>query len=138
MFTWASLMAICLLALAVEGGRPKRAAVGPVWPTRKIAYQFAFEYDMTARLQVQATLKQIEKVLEVDGEKCLEFHERDEDKDYILFRNIGNRECSSGIGYFPGINRVSLGYDCLEQGTVMHEIMHRLVRLELQFLSLRS
>ena len=127
MLVWSiqALVLLGLFALTVESGRPKRAAVGPIWPTTKIAYQFSFEYDMTAKLQVEKTLKQIEKILEVDGQKCLQFTERDEEKDYILIRNIGNRECSSGIGYFPGINRVSLGYDCLEPGTVMHEIMHR-------------
>ena len=119
---------LSLLAASVDcraAGRAKRAVAGPKWPTKKIAYQFSFEYDASARQQVENVLKQIEKMLEVDGEKCLEFAPRDAERDYVLIRNIGNKECSSGIGYYPGINRVSLGYNCLETGTIMHEIMHR-------------
>lgn len=105
--------------------RVLRAAVGPTWPTRQIPYAFSniIDFGFEDRDLIKTTLKQIEASLAIDGETCIEFVERDKEKDYILFFNRG--DCSSGIGYQPGLNNVSLASSCLTSGTIVHEVMHR-------------
>ncbi|CAF0843490.1 unnamed protein product [Brachionus calyciflorus] len=104
----------------------KRSAVGPLWPNKKIPYTFSniIEFNLNERELIKNALKQLETSLAINGETCLEFIERHNEPDYILFTDNG--ECSSGIGYFPGKNRISLADDCIKTGTVIHEVMHRL------------
>lgn len=105
--------------------RPKRSPVGPLWPNRKIPYAFSniIEFDFEQRDLIRITLSEIQESLKVDGEKCLEFSERIDESDYILFTEMEG--CSSGIGYFPGKNLISLNDECMTKGTIIHEIMHR-------------
>lgn len=106
--------------------RPKRSAVGPIWPQKSIPYAFSniMEFDFEARALIKQALKEIEESLGINGENCIQFKDRSQEKDFILFVNRG--DCSSGIGYFPGVNNISLAENCLTSGTIIHEVMHRL------------
>lgn len=105
--------------------RFKRAPVGPIWPVPQIPYAFSniIEFDFQDRIKIKSVLKEIEESLSVNGDKCIEFVERINQKDYILFVDKG--DCSSGIGYYPGNNKISLSRECLTTGTIIHEVMHR-------------
>lgn len=123
---------ILLLSLSGnEAGRAKRAIIGQRWPSNKIAYEISKDYDALSRLLIKNAISAFENALIVDDEKCLEFVDRqgheEEYADYILIKNNG--ECSSGVGYFRGPNKISLGYMCLESGTIQHELMHRYIYL---------
>jgi hypothetical protein len=105
--------------------RMKRAALGPLWPTRRIPFTFSniMEFDFDERNLIKHTLKQVEESLSIEGETCIEFVERENEKDYILFVNEG--DCSSSIGYTSGRNNISLADGCMKRGTIIHEVMHR-------------
>lgn len=105
--------------------KKKRAAVGPLWPDRKIPYAFSniIEFNFDERIKIKDALKEIQTSLIVDGEICIEFVERINENNYILFTDTG--DCSSGIGFFPGKNKISLADECLNTGTIIHEVMHR-------------
>ena len=125
------LLVTCWLIASFESKafnirREKRGLVGPLWPSNSIAYAFSnkHEFDADARKKIELVLKEIEQLLSVDGEHCIEFVHRDFQQDYILFVDKG--DCSSNIGFSKGINMISLGKHCLTTGTIMHEIMHRL------------
>jgi hypothetical protein len=81
------------------------------------------EFDIDSRAKIESALKLFEISLTIDGDGCLEFVPRKNEKDYILFVDGG--DCSSSIGYYPGVNRISLSRQCRTAGTVMHEVMHR-------------
>ena len=48
----------------------------------------------------------MQESLNVDGDTCIEFVPRKNEKDYVLF--FDGDECSSKIGYQPGANKISL------------------------------
>jgi hypothetical protein len=104
----------------------KRSPVGPVWPTKRIAYSFSniIEFDFKERVIIEQAIKMFEVSLAIDGETCLEFVPRKNETDYILFVDTG--DCSSSLGYYPGQNRISIAKYCYQIGTIMHELMHRL------------
>jgi hypothetical protein len=104
----------------------RRSPVGPVWPSKKIPYAFSniLEFDFEARVIIERAIKMFEISLAIDGEHCLEFVPRKNEKDYILFVDGG--DCSSSIGFYSGVNRISLAKYCYQIGTIMHELMHRL------------
>lgn len=103
----------------------KRAAVGPLWPSKKIPYAFSniIEFDFDERIKIRDALQEIQTSLIVNGDLCIEFVERLNEENYILFTDTG--DCSSGIGFFPGKNKISLADECLNTGTIIHEVMHR-------------
>lgn len=105
-------------------GKYKRAAVGPTWP-KKIPYAFSniIEFDFPDRSKIESALARIQESLSINGEDCIQFVPRTNERDYILFVDKG--DCSSGIGFYPGINKISLSRSCLVEGIIMHEIMHR-------------
>jgi hypothetical protein len=109
-----------------ERRRFRRSPVGPVWPSKKIPYAFSniLEFDFEARVIIERAIKKFEISLAIDGEPCLDFTPRKNEKDYILF--VDNGDCSSGIGFYSGVNRISLSKYCYQEGTIMHELMHRL------------
>jgi hypothetical protein len=98
----------------------KRALVGPIWPTNKIAYAFTdnVEFDFNSRKQIEHILKQTEILLSVNGESCIEFIPRHDETDYILFVDKG--DCSSSIGYHKGINTISLSKECITYGKLYY------------------
>ena len=114
--------------------RRARAAVGPIWPQKKIPYAFTniIEFDFHARDTIKAALREIEESLAINGIDCIQFTERENERDYILFVNKG--DCSSGIGYYPGANNVSLAEGCHTTGIIIHEIMHRLLGLKIKII----
>lgn len=120
-----------LLICTIASARPKRSPVGPLWPDRKIPFAFTniIEFDFEERDLIRATLKEIQESLSVEGDRCLEFTERTDQKDYILFTEMNG--CSSGIGFFPGKNQISLTDECMNKGTIIHEIMHRYLFLSI-------
>lgn len=120
-FSFYQVLFIC----SIVSARPKRSPVGPLWPIRKIPFAFSniIEFDFQERDLIRTTLREVQESLKVDGEKCLEFSERIDESDYILFTEMEG--CSSGIGYFPGRNLISLNNECMTKGTIIHEIMHR-------------
>ena len=113
------------IAAAVK--RVRRGAVGPKWPTKRIPFAFSniIDFDFDERIVIKNVLKQIQESLAVNGDVCIEFVERTNEKDYILFVDKG--DCSSGIGYFTGLNNISINKACFNTGTIIHEVLHRLV-----------
>lgn len=105
--------------------RERRAAVGPIWVTKQVPFAFSniIEFDFDDRALIKNVLRQIQDSLSVNGDLCIEFVERTNQKDYILFVDKG--DCSSGIGFFSGINNISLTKSCLNTGTIIHEVLHR-------------
>ena len=105
---------ICLLALALVFdtvksstlSRQRRSPIGPVWPTKKIPYAFSniIEFDFEARATIERAIKLFEISLTIDGDSCIEFVPRKSESNYILFVDGG--DCSSGIGYYSGVNRI--------------------------------
>lgn len=124
-----SLIIVIVLAIGLAQSasirKEKRAAVGPVWSSKKIPYAFSniIEFDFDDRALIKNVLQQIQESLSVNGEMCIEFVERTNEKDYILF--VDKNDCSSGIGFFPGINNISLSKSCIKTGTIIHEVLHR-------------
>ena len=74
----------------------RRSSVGPVWPTKKIAYAFSniLEFDFEARLLIEKAIKMFETSLAINGDSCIDFVPRRNETDYILFVDGG--DCSSG------------------------------------------
>jgi hypothetical protein len=107
--------------------RGRRSAVGPIWPEKIIPYAFSniIEFDFDARIKVREALREIEQSLAINGEDCIMFVERKNEPNYIVFVNKG--DCSSGIGYENGPNKISLAETCLDKGTIIHEVMHRYI-----------
>lgn len=105
--------------------RRRRAAVGPMWPTKRIPFAFSniIDFDFEERAIVKSVLRQIEESLSVNGDACIQFVERTNEKDYMLFVDKG--DCSSGIGFVAGLNHVSLNRQCLKTGSIIHEVLHR-------------
>jgi hypothetical protein len=133
--TFSALLLLLLLAIARSASSAhvtlerlvvqKRAAVGPKWSQQKIPFAFSniIEFDFDDRAKIKWVLQQIQESLSIDGNKCIEFVERTVEKDYILFVDKG--DCSSGVGFFPGTNPISLAKKCLDTGTIIHEVVHR-------------
>jgi hypothetical protein len=114
------------LVETIKERRNKRAVgSGPTWPTLQIPYAFTniIEFDFSARSLIDKTLEQVSQSLMVNGNQCIQFVPRKNEKDYILFADRG--DCSSSIGYQPGINIISLAKKCLHPGTIIHEVLHR-------------
>ena len=129
--TFIFCIALCSLATGQLNSQArrrvfKRSPVGPVWPTKKIPYAFSniLEFDFEARVLIERAIKMFEISLAIDGDTCIDFVPRRNESDYILFVDGG--DCSSGLGYYKGVNRISLSKYCYQVGTIMHEIMHRL------------
>lgn len=124
-----SKIIILVIALAIQqielAHLNKRAAVGPSWPTNRIAYAFSngVDFNVEARAEVEHIMWQMQNLLKVNGASCIEFVPRDNEPDYILF--IDNGDCSSSMGYSKGANRISLSQGCISTEVVMHELMHR-------------
>lgn len=131
-----ALIVACFLSLAhctdprrrvIDRVLAKRAAVEPIWSTKKIPYAFSniIDFDFEDRNTIKNVLVQIQESLSVNGDLCIEFVERKNEKDYMLFADKG--DCSSGIGFFTGINTVSLSKGCLQTGVIIHEVLHRYI-----------
>jgi hypothetical protein len=109
-----------------QKSRKGRSAVGPLWPNRTaIPYAFIdiMQFDFEDRALIRSTLREVEEILQINGEDCLTFIERKNEPDYISFVNQG--DCSSGIGFVKGVNNISLAEGCRSKGTIIHELMHR-------------
>lgn len=58
------------------------------WPAKRIPYTFTdlVDFKPFARSQIEAVLREIERLLTVNGNKCIEFDQKDSyDENYILF-----------------------------------------------------
>jgi hypothetical protein len=60
----------------------------------------------------------MQESLSVDGDSCVEFVPRNNEKDYILFYD--GEDCSSPIGYYPGINKISLSQGMINLSLKKH------------------
>lgn len=122
-----NLIHLCqaLFLFTIVSARPRRSPVGPLWPGGKVPFAFSniIEFDFDERDLIRTTLREIQESLSVDGDTCLQFTERINEDDYILFAELDG--CSSGIGFFPGKNKISLNNECMSKGTIIHEVMHR-------------
>ena len=121
------VLAALLVAVSVEGERLKRAIVGQKWPTNNIAYRFDENFTSVIGVAtISLVLWEMQEMLEVDGQKCLEFNESDQNQEesVILFQNKLN-ECSGQVGYAENMDGVlNLGNDCLQPNVIMHEVLH--------------
>jgi hypothetical protein len=114
------------LTETIKAKRNKKAVgSGPIWPTLQIPYAFSniIEFDFNARSLIDKTLEQVSQSLMINGNQCIQFVPRKNEKDYILFADRG--DCSSSIGFQPGINTISLAKQCIHPGTIIHEVLHR-------------
>lgn len=85
---------ICLFCLfaytqCVQFGlRSMNAPQSRRWPSKRIPYTFTdlVDFKPFARSQIEAVLREIERLLTVSGNKCIEFDQKDSnDQSYILF-----------------------------------------------------
>lgn len=112
----------------------KRAIGGKRWPKNEIAYEISKYFTSNNHLEIENALKEFERALTVDNEKCIKFVDRKyqwnrlssskESKytDFISFET-GNK-CNSQVGYYSGSTSITLGDDCFTPGIIQHEIMH--------------
>lgn len=120
------ILTIAILLQKINSSRLKRSAVGPIWPSLRIPYSFSnqVDFDIEQRAKIEHILFQIQSILSVANDTCIQFTPREQELDYILF--MDNGDCSSSVGYAKGINKISLSKECITTEVVMHEIMHRL------------
>lgn len=122
-----TVLSACIILSSLKIELSRGALSGEKWPSKKISYAFSdlVDFNLNSRRIVEITLKEIEKQLSYKDFSCIQFLPKQiEDTDYILFVDKG--VCSSSVGYRKGVNQVSLAKSCLNTGTIMHEIMHRL------------
>lgn len=116
-----------LLVVSVNGERLKRAVVADRWPTKYITYRFDQDFiSETAREKIKSVLGEMEKLLAIDGLKCIEFNEIDQHREqsYILFQNK-DEGCISHLGYKENrIRELNLAAGCIDRYTIMHEVLH--------------
>lgn len=108
--------------------RPRRSNVDiKTWPSKVIPYAFSniMEFDIEARDEIKEALDEIEKSVSEKEDTCVQFVERQKEKDFILFVNDGN--CSTAEhGFIPGKNIISMSSDCFKKGILIREVILRL------------
>ena len=66
----------------------------------------------------------MKKIENQTGPNCIKFVERNNEANYV---NIINKTgCWSHVGNANTAQDLSLGFGCVKQGTVMHELLHAL------------
>ncbi|XP_055354992.1 high choriolytic enzyme 1-like isoform X3 [Paramacrobiotus metropolitanus] len=94
------------------------------WPRngRCIPYSLHPSVDHSLRMQIQTAMKTIERRTE-----CLSFTPRTNESEYIQITSYERQGCESEIGRKIGrATRTNLGKGCLDQGTILHELLHAL------------
>lgn len=106
--------------------RSRRSAVGPRWPTKQIPFTFedGEYFHESNRGTIKNALKMMQESLAVNGDTCIEFIERTNESDFVKF--IKRDGCYTYVGYRPGENVISLGSQCVNTGTILHETLHKL------------
>lgn len=93
---------------------------------RKIPFVFSnsANFSTNSQVKIKLVLNKIKQKLSVDDEPCIEFVPLFNEKDYVQFVDYG--DCSSDVGFYPGINNISLSKSCIDTGIIIHEMMHLL------------
>lgn len=111
--------------IKVANKRFKRSAIGPIWTSKRIPFEFENigHFDESARFKIKHALKILQESLSTNGEMCIEFVERTNEKDYVQFVNQGG--CHTYVGFRMGKNIISLGPTCINTPTILHEMVHK-------------
>lgn len=61
------------------------------WPTNTIPFAFSdrVDFDSASRNKIEIALRELERLLIVDGQTCIKFVPRVFEEDYVLFVNKG-------------------------------------------------
>jgi len=91
-----------------------------------VIYDFFDEYERYVISQAMAEYKQ---------HTCVRFVPRTGQRDYVAF--VKKNGCYSNVGRTGGVQEVSLGYNCLYKGIVIHELMHAIGEFYLQLILIK-
>ncbi|XP_063889698.1 zinc metalloproteinase nas-4-like [Scylla paramamosain] len=93
------------------------------WPEGKVAYHFHSDYTEDNKKRVREAMRKIE---EHTG-KCITFHERTHEQNFIIFTHDNFAGCFSMVGMQGCQQQINYPDWCIEYlGTMMHEMLHAL------------
>ncbi|CAF4174467.1 unnamed protein product, partial [Rotaria sordida] len=99
------------------------------WPNGIVPYVILPGYAVTQENYIIATMRKMESLFAINNVPCIQFREKNATDQYYI--NIINGDgCSSPVGRYTGytMNRtVNLQYPgCIDDGRIMHELLHTL------------
>jgi len=87
------------------------------WPNGVIYYTLSSEFSSNSKQLIRDAMDLVESKT-----SCIKFFERTEQVDYVSIEQLGG--CWSYVGYFGGMQQLSLGSGCVHKGIIVHELMH--------------
>jgi ssRNA-specific RNase YbeY (16S rRNA maturation enzyme) len=89
------------------------------WPGGNIYYEISPEFNEADIDLIHGAMKEIEK------KTCITFHERTDEKDYVLMLKVLGDGCYSATGRHGGMQKLNLDpRKCIQHGKIVHELLH--------------